>query len=268
MPAEVISRRGDTLIEVLFSILVFSLVAIITVNLMNNGISTAQRSLEITMARTEIDAQAEALRFVHHSFLNEHKFASGVKQYDALWQKIVDNARSPDTSGKFANSFNDIDTCEQIYEPTADYGVVKGKAFVLNTRLIHPESTLYLGDKATETINYNDLLKEMVVFPDAKVADSKFQPTPLYPRIIYRPLSKTTDKNSSDDLKEQSTYRQIALAEGIWVFAVKSSDQLGGQPQFYDFYIRTCWHSIGRQVPSTIGTIIRLYNPAITEGGS
>ena len=61
------SRRqiGDTIIEVTLAITIFSLVAISAVTLMNRGSAMAQRSLEITLVRQQIDAQAEMLRFVH-----------------------------------------------------------------------------------------------------------------------------------------------------------------------------------------------------------
>ena len=66
-------KRGDTLIEVMLSIAIFSLVAIITINMMNDGLNTAQRTLETEMARNEIDAQAEALRFIHNNYVSERQ---------------------------------------------------------------------------------------------------------------------------------------------------------------------------------------------------
>ena len=30
---------------------------------------------------------------------------------------------------------------------------------------------------------------------------------------------------------------------------------------FYDFYIRTCWYGTDAEEPSTISTVIRLYDP-------
>lgn len=62
-------QKGDTIIEVLFAITIFSLVAVGSMSIMNQGTMTAQRSLEITLVRSEIDAQAEALRFIHESHI-------------------------------------------------------------------------------------------------------------------------------------------------------------------------------------------------------
>lgn len=66
------SEQGDTLIEVLFAITVFSLIVVTSLMLMNQGISASQRSLEITLARQQIDAQAEALRFMHASYVQSY----------------------------------------------------------------------------------------------------------------------------------------------------------------------------------------------------
>lgn len=67
------NSRGDTLIEVLSAITIFSLIAISTLTIMNKGTSVAQRSLEITQARYQIDAQAEALRFLNSSYIVAHR---------------------------------------------------------------------------------------------------------------------------------------------------------------------------------------------------
>jgi len=65
--------RGDTLIEVLFAITIFSLVAVGGISIMNQGTATSQRALEITLVRQEIDAQAEALRFLNSSFVSAYQ---------------------------------------------------------------------------------------------------------------------------------------------------------------------------------------------------
>lgn len=62
-------QRGDTLIEVLFGITVFSFVIVGALTIMNQGSAAAQRSLEISLVRQQIYAQAEALRFAHDSYV-------------------------------------------------------------------------------------------------------------------------------------------------------------------------------------------------------
>src|SRR5674476_81397 len=71
--------RGDTLVEVLFATAVFSLVAVGCLSIMNQGAATAQRALEITLVRNEIDAQAETLRFLNASYIQAYQ--SGITSY-------------------------------------------------------------------------------------------------------------------------------------------------------------------------------------------
>ncbi len=74
-----IKSRGDTLIEVLFAITIFSLVAVGGISIMNQGTATSQRALEITLVRQEIDAQAETLRFLNASYIAAYQ--SGATSY-------------------------------------------------------------------------------------------------------------------------------------------------------------------------------------------
>lgn len=63
------ASRGDTLIEVLFAVTVFSLVAVGALSIMNSSIAIAQRALEISLVREQMDAQAETLRYIHDSYV-------------------------------------------------------------------------------------------------------------------------------------------------------------------------------------------------------
>lgn len=62
-------ERGDTLIEVLFAISIFSAVVVGTIIIMNQGISSAQNALEINLVRNQIDTQAELLRHLNNAKL-------------------------------------------------------------------------------------------------------------------------------------------------------------------------------------------------------
>ncbi len=57
-------ERGDTLVELVLAFAVFSLAAIGTLIIMNKGVSIAQRSLETTLVRQQIDGQAEMIRYI------------------------------------------------------------------------------------------------------------------------------------------------------------------------------------------------------------
>jgi len=65
-------QAGDTLIEVLFAVTVFSLVVVTSLTLMNQGTSASLRSLQITLVRQEIDSQAETLRFLNSSYVSAY----------------------------------------------------------------------------------------------------------------------------------------------------------------------------------------------------
>lgn len=71
-------NRGDTLVEVLLGVTIFSLVAVIALETMNRGMAIAQYSLETTLVRQQIDAQAEMLRYAHD-------------MKNDTWKKLVDN---------------------------------------------------------------------------------------------------------------------------------------------------------------------------------
>ncbi|MGB4768631.1 MAG: type II secretion system protein [Candidatus Saccharimonas sp.] len=58
-------ERGDTLIELVIAFAIFSLAAIMTLSILNRGVSATQRSLEATLVRQQIDSQAELLRYIH-----------------------------------------------------------------------------------------------------------------------------------------------------------------------------------------------------------
>ena len=66
------ARRGDTLIEVLFAVSVFSLVVVSALALMNQGTAASQRSLEMTIVRQQMDNQADTLRFLHASYVQAY----------------------------------------------------------------------------------------------------------------------------------------------------------------------------------------------------
>lgn len=81
-------QRGDTIIEVLFATTVFSMVAVGALSIMNQGSALAQRSLEITLAREQIDAQADALRFLNHAYVADFGKNEGPT---AKWRALIES---------------------------------------------------------------------------------------------------------------------------------------------------------------------------------
>ena len=144
-------KRGDTIIEVMFAIAVFCLVAVISVSMMNMGVAQAENALEVTVTRNELNAQAEALRFIHSAYISEKslptydkltpaEISAGTSKYQIytnLWSKITSNAIKPNELGDFAN-LGDlvVQGCRKVYDNngSSENLLSKNKAFVLNTR--------------------------------------------------------------------------------------------------------------------------------------
>ena len=82
-----VGKRGDTLIEVMLAVGIFSMVAVAVVAVMSGGTSSAQTALETTLAREEIDAQAEALRFIQTSYITSRE--SEESKFGQLWKTII-----------------------------------------------------------------------------------------------------------------------------------------------------------------------------------
>ena len=167
-------KRGDTLVEVVFAIAIFALVAIISINAMNGGLSVAQQSLEITMTRNEMDAQAEALRFVHNAFALERELVVEKQQYRDLWYKLTRDSNSgiepgmantPDALPELA-----VTSCNQIYENGGGKSIIGNNdltAFVMNTRAIDPDDKTF----APTITNEGARLDQIVVSTKVSNAD-------------------------------------------------------------------------------------------------
>lgn len=55
--------RGDTIVEVLLAFTILTLLSAGTMVIMNRGLAVSERSLERTLVRQQVDAQAELLRY-------------------------------------------------------------------------------------------------------------------------------------------------------------------------------------------------------------
>lgn len=69
-------QEGDTIIEVVLAFAIFTFAAMGTLALINSGLATTQRNLEITQVRQQIDSQAELLRYARDTD-------------GALWQSLI-----------------------------------------------------------------------------------------------------------------------------------------------------------------------------------
>lgn len=201
------TQRGDTLIEVLFAISVFSFVIVGALALMNQGTAASQRSLEITLVRQQIDAQAETLRFMHGSYVAVYQTGISFNTTDGTtspaeeWSRIV-------TDGLVAGGTSGVSDCPAT-TPTGSFVVDP-----LNVRFI---------SSSNKTL----------------------------PGTTFAQIQHAADGSFSD-------------APGLWIEAVRSEDSTDTNQSntgFIDFHIYACWEGTGMSIPSTQGTIVRLYEP-------
>lgn len=228
-------KKGDTLIEVTIAVGIFSMIAIVIANVMSNGVASAQTALEATLAREEIDNQAEALRFIQSSYIADINNPNN--KYKKLWEKIAGYATELRQENEQVKILQySPETCEELYNNSSP------TKFIINTR------------KLNEPENVDDVL--------INYGTKKLKPAATYPRLIYG----TDNKTESSYLDRLDSLYGV---EGIYIIAVKektSSGQDGlykGASTFYDFYIRTCWYGNKSSDTSTISTVMRLYDPKV-----
>lgn len=242
--AKRVGKRGDTLIEVMLAVGIFSMVAVAVVAVMSGGTSSAQTALETTLAREEIDAQAEALRFVQSSYIAEKDNETG--KFSVLWKAITQMAHNNESPKDHFNvnlTNYSPSTCDELY---GDAGEAKNHGFVIDT------------SKLGTFTNTNQVI----------VSSSMLTVASTYPRLVYANASGNED--NEDTLVGTGTYTKLDSAQGIYIIAVKdpNSTTIAGvdnKSAYYDFYIRTCWYGTGDQTPSTISTVMRLYDPGVIK---
>ena len=240
------AKRGDTLIEVTLAVGIFSMIAVAVVATMSSGTTNAQTALETTLARAEIDAQAEALRFIQTS-ASANKSDKIIKLWDGILGKahgsneeIVKNAIT-----NFAPS-----SCSELYntENANANNIYNQNAFIIDI------STLgeFITQAPSNTFNSLN--------PSGPSASSS----------SLTPLISANDPDSPESFSQATTYPRVykenntVKAEGLYVVAVKDSGAKIISPNnaksqaFYDFYIHACWDTSNSDHPSTISTVIRL----------
>lgn len=200
------AERGDTIIEVIFAIVIFVMVAVSSLVIMNKGIATGERALEVTLVRQQINSQAEALRYIH-----EARVVSPSSELAGRWDTIINDYGQEEASPYGADGGECRIPRDGGYKP-----------FILNART----AQVWSGTIADE---YNKEIERAL---------------PPYSQVAY----SETDPNVVDTVY------------GLWVEAVPSDPS--DETHFVDFHIRACWPGPGSPIPMTLGTIVRLYDPA------
>lgn len=262
------AKRGDTIIEVMFALAIFALVTVLSIMAMDGGLVTAEGALEQVTTRNELNAQAEALRFVHSSYIAEKTLpidrnsagaGNRYQQYRPLWQQIVANAITPSDANAYgildlSNIVTSTDPassakgCARLYDMSRGYSILyNSHAFVLNTRNLSSLNNAGQIDVGVSYISTRD-----------HVLDNTFTTSPLNARIIFG--SPTASTESDEQLSDLVIHDQVKRAEGIWIVAVTDGTS-ASQTKYYDFYIQSCWNDPSNPTPTTIDTVIRLSNP-------
>jgi type II secretory pathway pseudopilin PulG len=101
------AQKGDTIIEVLFAVSVYSAIAVGAIVIMNQGVSTAQASLEINLVRNQIDTQAELLRHLHDGALTS--IGRNDSAASTQWDKAVEDSVTQAPS--YSDTITTFDEC-------------------------------------------------------------------------------------------------------------------------------------------------------------
>ena len=232
--------RGDTIIEVLLALTIFTAAVIGVMYVMSSSIGVSQRSLEITQSRTQIDNQIELLRHIHNIALvssgrsNANLHAAITEENSTptmlrTWQQITHPSNL--ISSSRLPKFDSVDTVEKCT----------------------PQKVFATIDSAGNTIKNDDIARKAFFIDPVTGEFKKFSDHSDMPATFARIVQNDSGSKS----------------EMIWIFAVKGGvDRATSNSastiitNYYDFHIRACWQSpVGGGI-QRLGTIVRLYEPA------
>lgn len=249
-------KKGDTLIEVALAIGVFSLVAITVVSVVSASLTNAQSAVEVTLTREELDAQAEALRFIHESYISGSQSAikNTDNEYEKLWNTILEKNLTEGSTVPQKNAIKNYNpaSCTEVFNDSNgqvitphDADPTRFKPFIINTRQL-------------SKVNPNNVI--------ITNSSGRFHTANTYPRVFY---GSQTD-NSSLDNQINFNSSTVSQVQGIYIIAVPGDPEsvvegtsVKQKVAYYDFYIRSCWMPLNSDRAATISTVVRLYDPAV-----
>lgn len=215
------AHTGDTLIEVLLAITIFSAAAVGAVFIMNMGITNAQRSLEITQVRNQINNQAELLRHINNLALTSEGrniAAGGEANAGGPILKQWNEAKKYPVN---APGFDEIATIDDCHPDSPKIGRNSHKPFFI--------------DPSTGTVeritNTSTNFDKLTTF--AQVNKSEAGSAAVSHMVwIYAVKGGDSLSGASNSLT-----------------------------RYYDFHIRACWDAPDGRSVQRLGTIVRLYEP-------
>jgi type II secretory pathway pseudopilin PulG len=130
----------------------------------------------------------------------------------------------------------------------------------------------YPGYSPNETTTpagvYDNIIRNVGSSTPTRFSSEGLIECPAVPNTAFVLNTKQAKKRSYDAevFKPADTYAQVTYSgttiretRGIWIEGVRSTTVAG--TGYTDFHIRACWAAPGMNVPRTIGTIVRLYEP-------
>lgn len=257
-------RKGDTLIEVAIAVGIFSLVSVTIVQVIYSSISGAQTSLETTIVREEMDAQAEAIRFIHEGYSSgSQSVDTNENVYTALWNRMIQYSNDEKSTQTLVSLHPT--TCDDLYNKnTGRLKAYGSQPFVVNNRRLGDTTYIQNSSNIDNVIIKNVANGSAYGFSGGN-ALGPFYPASTYPRILYGArLGSETLLNQAE-----STSNDITRVEGLFIVPTRGSSKMslyGSEAMedvdFYDFYISACWMTPGSERPSTLATVVRLYDYA------
>ncbi len=210
-----IVKKGDTIVEVLFSMAILGMVVIIVLMIMNRGLTVAQAALEIDSVRNQMNSQAEIIRLMSSSS-KIRSYNQGFNQNNHLESFLIPTSQ-------------DVQPFEDMVDANNNC-VIPNNSFVVDVR-------------------------------DGHIYDqSHIVPASVFSRLVY---GYAPDSNKIED------NHNFIRSEGLWVQGRRvTGEEIGGgvnaagNDKFnaIDFHIRACWTSPGSTRPTTLATIVRVYD--------
>ena len=250
------SRRGDTIIEVLLAISIFSLVSLGAIFVMNRGIATTQESLEVNLVRNQIDSQAELLRHFNAAYLVS---AGRTGITDEEIKKADNDGKGPAAqwitiqglAATQADTFTENIPDESACRP----GSLGGGAAAIPAfnKAANTPGVAFFIDPTTGLVRSNP------------VAD--FRTPGLQAKISLKDPSMPHDPTSNPNMSSMLWIQAVRVAPVGGGADIEGRDKLKSTvpgrslSDFYDFHIRACWSSPRGNGVMTLGTIVRLYVP-------
>ena len=131
------ASRGDTLIEVMFSFAVFSLMIVGSLSLMNQGQALAERSLEITLVREQVDAQIAMAQYMQQN-------------NPSAWQNLISTKLSSTIP-----SYKGLSSCPNVGDALLDKSFFFSASSDLSTVDYHTiDATSYLPAVTYARVDY------------------------------------------------------------------------------------------------------------------